>query len=70
MAYRKTADLTDSELDEQIGIERQEIEDKKICSPVRFNNLLDERIRRSQSKIAVMRAELNQATSQSDALQK
>lgn len=70
MAYRKTADLSDKELDEQIAIEKQGIDNKQICSPVRFNNLLDERIRRTQSKIVLAKAELNQMTDQPTALEK
>jgi len=68
MAYKKTANLTDSELDEQIAIQKQGIANKQICSPVRLNNLLDERIQRSQSKIALAKAELNQMASQPIAL--
>ena len=45
MAYKKTANLTDSELDEQVAIQEQGIADKRICTPIRLNNLLDERIR-------------------------
>lgn len=70
MAYKKTANLTDSELDEQIAIQKQGIAEKRICSPIRLNNLLNERIRRSETKIALAKAELNQMASQPIALRK
>ena len=58
MAYKKIASLTDLELDEQIAAQEQGIANKQICSPIRLNNLLNERIRRCELKIAVIRAEL------------
>ena len=70
MAYKKIANLTDTELDEQIVIQEQGIANKQICSPIRLNNLLNERIRRCELKIAIAKAELNQNQSQSDTLEK
>jgi hypothetical protein len=70
MAYKKTANLNDSELDEQIAIQEQGIADKRICTPIRLNNLLDERIRRCELKIAIAKAELNQMTSRPTPLEK
>ena len=62
MTYTKTANLTDAELDKQIAIQEQGIADKRICTPTRLNNLLGERIRRCETKIAITQAELNQMT--------
>jgi len=70
MGYKKTSDLSDFELNEQIVIQKQGIANRQICSPVRLNNLLDERIRRNEAKIALVNAELNQMTNQSAPLAK
>lgn len=58
MAYKKIADLSDSELDEQIAAQEEGIRNKQIHSSGRLNNLLNERIRRCEFKIALLKAEL------------
>lgn len=69
MAYKRLANLTDDELNEQIVIQEQGINNKEIFSSIRLRNLLTERIRRYDLKLAMLKAELNGMNNQNKAKQ-
>jgi len=58
MTYKKIANLTDQELNEEIAIQEKGITEKRVFTRIRINNLLNESVRRYEFKIAVAKAEL------------